>query len=133
MDETEQQVIKLSKFNSAALINLRINHLWINVNNHAVSGEYFKWNNGLDRIWMELGGDILDGSKEEEKFGKIEEEVNKKLKDFKNKTGFDSFNDEDKKKISEIYSVLQEKEIFLRRLQNKQGKGTAYDEDDDFE
>ncbi len=133
MEETEQQAIKLSKYNSAALINLRINNLWMNVNNHAVSGRYFQWNNELDRIWCELGGDIVEDSKEEKKFREIEEKVSAKLKEFKNKKGFDSFSKDDRQKMNEIYVVLQEKEFFLRRLMNKQGKGTAYDEDDDFE
>ena len=133
MEETEQQAIKLSKYNSAALINLRINNLWMNVNNHAVSGRYFQWNNELDRIWCELAGDITKGKIEDKDFHIIEKKVGEKLKEFKNKTGFDSFNNEDRKKMSEIYNVLQEKEIFLRRLMNTQGKGTAYDEDDDFE
>jgi len=133
MEQIEQQVIKLSKFNSAALINLRINHLWMNVNNYAVSGKYFQWNNELDRIWCELGGDITEGSNEETKFKEIEENVSALLKELKDKKGFDSFNNTDKENMSKIYSVLQKKELFLRRLMNKQGKGTAYDEDDDFE
>ena len=133
MEEVEQQAIKLSKINSAALINLRINHLWMNINSYAVSGRYFQWNNELDRVWCELGGDITEGSKEEKAFKEIEDKVSEELKNFKDKTGFDSFNNEDRKKMSEIYSILQKKELFLRRLMNKQGKGTAYDEDDDFE
>ena len=133
MEEVEQQAIKLSKINSAALINLRINHLWMNINSYAVSGRYFQWNNELDRVWCELGGDIVEGSKEEKKFKEIEGKVSEELKELKDKKGFDTFNNEDRKKMSEIYSVLQKKELFLRRLMNKQGKGTAYDEDDDFE
>ena len=133
MEEVEQQIVKLSKYNSAALINLRINHLWMNINNYATSGKYFQWNNELDRVWCELGGDIVDDSKEEKKFKEIEKKVSEELKEFKDKKGFDSFNNEDRKKMSKIYNVLQKKELFLRRLMNKQGKGTAYDEDDDFE
>ena len=133
MEQIEQQIAKLSKYNSAALINLRINHLWMNINSYAVSGKYFQWNNELDRVWCELGGDIVEGSKEEKAIKKIEGEVSKKLKEFKDKKGFDSFNDTDKETMSKIYTILQKKELFLRRLMNKQGKGTAYDEDDDFE
>ncbi len=128
MEQIEQQIVKLSKINSASLINLRMNNIWINVNRYATSGKYFQWNNELDRIWCELGGDIVKDSQEEKDFKEIEKKVSEKLKDFEDKKGFDTFNDKDRKKMSEIYSVLQEKEIFLRRLQNKQGKGTAYEQ-----
>ena len=128
MEQIEQEIVKLSKINSASLINLRMNNIWINVNRYATSGKYFQWNNELDRIWCELAGDITKGKGEDKDFKEIEKRVSEKLKEFKDKKGFDTFDDVDRKKMSGIYSVLQEKEIFLRRLQNKQGKGTAYEQ-----
>ena len=35
--------------------------------------------------------------------------------------------------MSEIYKALIKKEFFLRRLMNKQGKGTAYQEEADWD
>ena len=53
-----QEAEKISKFNSANLINFRINNLWIDANNHSRAGLYNKWNSDLDCIWDELVGDV---------------------------------------------------------------------------
>ena len=131
MEGIEQEIIKLSKINSAGLINIRINNLWMNINKYATSGKYYQWNSELDRIWCELAGDTLKDSKEGKDFMKINVEVAKELKDFKDAVGFATFTDKDRKQMVKIYIALQKKEIFLRRLQNKQGKGTAYVEPED--
>ena len=141
MEQSEQEVTKLSKINSASLINLRIHNLWLNVNRFASAGMYSKWNTELDRIWCELVGDIAERKKKKEKkegeekertteeqFSDFDTEISEKIKELKPKTGFDTYNKEDKTKMGEMYKAIQKKEIFLRRLMNKQGKGTAYEE-----
>jgi hypothetical protein len=135
MEDISQEVVKLSKINSASLINLRINNIWLEINKAAVSGNYFRWNSSLDRIWCELVGDIqeskIDAEGKEEvedikKFNDLNKDVLTNLKALKIKEGFSQFTKEDKEKIAAIYDSLMKKESFLRALMNKQGKGTAY-------
>ncbi len=142
--EVDEEITKLSKINSAALINIRINNIWLEVNKAAVSGKYSKWNLYLDRVWCELGGDVKekeeDKQKKDKEDGKVKKknemeqfnDINKvvleKLKNLPTIKGFKQFSSGDKSTMSEIYNVLLKKEFFLRRLQNKQGKGTAYEE-----
>ena len=136
VDDTDNEEILKSRFNSAALINLRLDNLWKDTHKHSRACLYLKWNEDLDRIWMELGG---DATKEEEKefldldtgkegvcsFGRL---ING------SKGGFQEYGKDEVLKIVKQKRALMRKELFLRRMLNKQGKGTAYDEDsDDFE
>ena len=74
-----------------------------------------KWNIVLDRIYQELSNDT---KKDDDK---IFDEFQQKIKELpKNKVN----------SITQIYTILNYKERFLRKLQNKQGKGTSYDDYD---
>ena len=129
MDSDEQEVMKLSKFNSGGLMNIRLHNLWVEVNKSSISGKYSKWNLYLDRVWSELSGDASKDDKE--KLFKITLELPISLSIIKKGFGVDTKEDIEKKSLQ--YVVLQRKEEFLRKLMNKQGKGTAYDEEDDWE
>jgi len=139
---TVQEADKISKINSAALINLRINNLWIDANRHSRAGLYEKWNSDLDCIWDELSGDVVIVEKKKkkdekkttyEKYLELNKEVSNQIKNFPSeKNGFESYSEKDKKNIIAIYAALRKKSEFLRRLQNKQGKGSAYEEDEGF-
>ncbi len=133
MEDISQEVVKLSKINSAALINIRINNIWIEVNKTAVGGNYFRWNSYLDRIWCELVGDIKKNSDNRTKFNELNKDVSEKLKGLKIIKGFSQYSKEDKEKMSEIYDSIMKKEDFLRTLMNEQGKGTAYQEESDWD
>lgn len=143
MEDILQEVNKLSKINSAALINLRINDIWIEINKSAVSGNYFRWNSHLDRIWCELVGDITKTKKddkgkevlpkERKDFDKLNKDVSYNLKNLKTKQGFEKYDKDDKINMSKMYDSLMKKESFLRTLMNKQGKGTAYQEEADWD
>ena len=132
MEDIDSEINKLSKINSASLINLRINNIWLEINKAAVKGKYFLWNSNLDRIWCELGGDIKEPKegkeepKEIKEFNKLDKKVSEKMKKLKTLEGFEQFSKKDKLNLSELYDALLKKEFFLRRLMNKQGKGTAY-------
>jgi len=137
MDSSEEEATKLSKINSASLINLRIHNLWLNVNRFASSGKYFQWNTELDRIYCELSGDIQEGSKKKkdedkksipDEFKDLNEKVSEKLKELKPLKGFDKHSEDQKTNMKKTYEVILNKEIFLRKLMNKQGKGTAYED-----
>jgi len=110
-----------SKFNSTIAILIRIDRLWQDTHRHSRSGELIKWNWDLDRVWCELISDVnKEDIAEFEKFTKKISEI-----------------DKTKKQIyqEELYHLLMEKEKFLRILQNKQGKGVSYmdEEEDDFD
>ena len=129
-DETSSEAT--SKFNSGMLINLRLNNLWILTHNFARKGQYSDWSGVLDRLWCELAGDIDEtsekGKESNDKFYLIEEEISKVGVTNWGKVhqGFEERNEATKLLMTRQYRLLMKKEIFLRRLQNKQGKGTAY-------
>ncbi len=131
----DMETEKVSKINSAALINLRLNNLWIDSNNHSRKSQYSSWNADLDCVWKELGGDVKKGSPDSKAFGEINEKLGKTspISNWKGEKGFVKINQSDLEKQNKQYQLLMEKELFLRRLQNHQGKGTAYEDDDDFE
>lgn len=130
----EENQVKLSKYNSGIAQIYRLDNLWKDVNNHSRSGHFIKWNNDLDRVWCELARDL----KEDEYIKK-----KKELDDIDNKlANSGKFNDNanesfEEPKANDItkrnlqYKLLMEKELFLRRLENLLGKGTAFDDEDD--
>lgn len=128
VENTEERI---SKINTAGLQNFRRNDIWEDANNHSRKGMYKEWNEDLDRIWLELVGTVKEGSDEEKEFIKINKECFDKFIPLK-KRGFESLSVEDYKKILLLKSTLMKKETFLRRLEDRQGKGTAYEEDDDY-
>lgn len=126
---------KLSKINSAGLINLRLHNLWVDAGKHARKGRYADWNFDLDVIWRELGGDVDEGKEPEKKFLKFNSklaEINP-INNWKKNDGFSIVPKDKEEKKTKQYFLLMDKELFLRRLMNKQGKGTAYqDSIDDY-
>lgn len=126
----ENEEVKVSKYNSGMAIIMRLDSLWKDTHRHSREGNFEKWNCDLDRIWCELARDLNEG----EYSGKKEEfeEFDNKLKEFgkfiDNIT--DAFKSPTKEQITnreKQYHVLMEKELFLRRLENALGKGTAWD------
>jgi hypothetical protein len=141
--ETEE--IKKSKYNTGLDKIYRLNKLWSDANLHSRTGQYSKWNEDLDRIWCELAGDLkYDKDKKEDK---EYENYKKEFDEFDNTLaqlggfddaiqtkGFNKITNEHISKRNNQYKKLMEKELFLRRLENSLGKGTAWeDEDEDFE
>jgi len=111
-----QEALRISKFNSSLAILYRIDLLWKDAHRHSRMGQLIKWNWDLDRVWTELAAD----SKEEDikEFEKINKEI----------STINKITEKEK-----LYASLLAKEIFLRRLQNKQGKGIAYEDSiDDY-
>lgn len=123
---------KMSKINAAALINLILADLWRDSYRHSRMGEFSKWNADLNCLWIELGGDVKDNSDEERDFEKIENELAQIGSLTRKKVdGFREVEREDQIKSAKQYKLLIKKALFLKRLQNSQGKGTAYKEDAD--
>lgn len=120
---------KLSKYNSALAQLYRLDHLWQDTHRHARDILYGKWNEDLDRIWLEL---VADSEQNEKVRIKI---INRKL----SKLGLYSMGKKFYLANPSLYNkilllqkqALIKKEELIRVVQNKQGKGTAYQ--DDFE
>lgn len=128
---------QLSKINSAGLINSTMNNLWVDFFRHYRDGKYLSANADLDCIWTILGGekDMGDSDKEKDYFD-IEIELSKsgQLKDNLEAKGFDSPNSKIiLENLGKHKVLLLRKSLFLRRLQNSQGKGSAYQSGDDEE
>ena len=130
MEEQEQ---KISKYNSGVAIQIRLDALWKDANNHSRSGLYSKWNCDLDAIWRELARDISENDYETKK--KAFEKFDKDIGKFQDSLpeGFEKPDSEFWKKRNDQYKKLMEKELFLKRLENELGKGTAYDDEEEFD
>jgi len=102
---------KLAKFNSMTAILFRLDLLWKDAHAHSRSGQLMKWNWDLDKVFCELSADAKP--EHEETFKKFNTEVFALSRDVT--------------KRAELYEKLMEKEIFLRKLQNKQGMGVKYE------
>lgn len=124
---------KMSKFNSAGLINATLEKLWVDCYDSMASGNYQLWNIKLDAIWAILGGDVQEGGKEDKEYTKITLKI-LEFGSLKSKIGV-GFEKKANPDNSIQYQYLLKKALFLRRLQNSQGKGTAYasDDEDDFD
>jgi len=126
---------KISKINSAGLINITIEKLWQDCYAAMAKNDFSLWNVKLDSIWCILGGDVPNGDPADKQFNEMELKIYQTGSLSSKKEGFESHSSDDKNKIALQYLLLRKKTIFLRRLQNQQGKGTAYSsgDDDDWE
>lgn len=127
----ENEELKVSKINSAGLINATLEKLWLDSYNAMASGSYILWNTKLDAVWAILGGDCREGDNDDKNMDKINLAVYKNGS-LKGKAGA-GFNKKDNLNNPIQYLSLMKKALFLRRLQNTQGKGTAYASDDDYD
>ena len=134
MEDEGQQTEKISLYNSGMAQIKRLDELWAKIHKYAEGGLMTKWNWGLDRIWCELVGDLEEESEEEDK----KDSPIAKFENFKVLIGninnqFIQRNINVQDYQRNMYEALMEKEAFLRRLQNKLGKGTKLvDADEDF-
>jgi hypothetical protein len=103
-----------SSFNSAAQEISRIHELFLKALSYKEKGDLRNWNYQLDSVWVELAGDKNVQSKDEVDFYKFHDEYAK----YKNKNSL-------------TYQILLRKHIFLKRLQDRLGKGTKYQKEDD--
>ncbi len=132
----EDEVL-ISKHSSGVSIIIRIDGLWKDANIHSCAGNYSKWNTKLDVIWRELARDIQEKNWTETKkeFDQFDKELvaTGRFKDEGSDT-FESVSNDDTENRSKQYRILNNKELFIKRLENKLGKGTTYgdNDEDDF-
>lgn len=131
-DESTQQ---MSKINSAGLINATLEKLWLDCYNAMASSNLSLWNKKLDAIWVILGGDCEENGAEDKEITTLDLKIYETGPLSNIKTGFEKPKEGELGNKALQYILLKKKSLFLRRLQNKQGKGTAYksDDDDDFD
>lgn len=126
---------KSSRINAAGIINITTENLWRDSYSALCKGDLVLWNRKLDALWLILGGDVKQDSDDDKKYRKIDMQIYLTGGLSHKRTGFELFNDADSITMAKQYLLLKEKALFLRRLQNSQGKGTAYSDerDDDFD
>lgn len=103
-----------SQYNGAMQEVQRIHELYQKIHEYRRRGNLKSWNYELDALWEELGADKNVNTDDEAKFYKFHTEYAK----YKNNTAM-------------TYQILLRKELFLRRLQNRLGKGSRYQNKDD--
>lgn len=129
-----EQTKRISKYSSGVSIQIRLDTLWRDANNHSRIGLFLRWNNDLDTIWRELARDISEDEYEDykDKFDKFDKELIK-LGNFEDRAneGFNPLSKDQILKRDKQYKVLSEKELFLKRLENHLGKGTTFVDGDE--
>jgi len=126
---------QMSRINSAGIINITLENLWRDCYAAMSSGDLVRLSRKLDAIWTLLGGDVKEGEKEDKAMEILDVKIYKTGNLSHKKVGFKSTSESNPENRALQYLLLKKKALFLRRLQNSQGKGTAYvDHDwDDFD
>lgn len=120
---------QISKINSAALVNITLTNLWNDNFRHFRLGKFLSANSDLDCIWTILGGEKnIKGTSTEKEYNKIEKRLSEtgNVVDSIQTKGFNTISKDQLTRFSKQKDIILEKALFLRRLQNTQGKGTAY-------
>ncbi len=127
---SESEEERISKINAAGIINITIENLWRDIFVSMSKGDLVTWNRKLDAIWGILGGDQKEGDTEDTAMEALNLKIYHTGSLNHKKSGFQKLKDDESEKMALQYLLLNKKNLFLRRLQNTQGKGTAYASDD---
>ena len=123
---SESEEERISKINAAGIINVTLENLWRDIFVAMAQGNLTLWNRKLDAIWGILGGDQVDGDDVDKNMAALNLKIYETGSLNHKKSGFQKLKEGESEKMSMQYLLLNKKNLFLRRLQNKQGKGTAY-------
>lgn len=135
----EEEEKKISKYSSGINIIIRLDTLWRDAHKYRILSQYKKWNIILDGIWLELARDLDKDYEEKEKsFKNIDEKIANTGSIIDNpdlEIGFANLTKENVENRNKQYKLLMEKQLFLARLENKLGKGTTTEDEneDDFD
>ena len=130
MEEDNVEPQKISKYNSAVAQLMRLDKLWNACNTHSINGNYVRWNNLLDQIWIELSGDLKEDNPKVIEYASMIKEANESGKIIDSELrGFTVNKNSDTR--TKQYSLIVKKATWLKRLQNELGKGTKWDEGED--
>ena len=111
-----EKIDESSKYNEAAMQIMRLHNLWVKIEEHVNKGNLKEWQYLLDSVWRELRADIDHIKKGEE--------LTRENKILKLRVLVSS-----SKTMTEYYSALNERHEFLKRLQDKSGKGGIYEDE----
>jgi hypothetical protein len=103
----------ISDFNEAKFQIYRLHILWLTCNTLSQTGKLLEWKWKLDTIWRELSPDA-----------NYKDKNNETEDTYLNKVKLLNQNIAKSNGREELYNALQEKEIFLRCLQEEVGKGS---------
>ena len=111
----------ISKFNEGVLQIQRLHNVWLGVRINREGGNYRRAKDILDSAWVELAcdADKLDANEEtnfKQQIQEIDDEYEKNVST---------------KNRNVLYKLLIRKEILLRTIQEKAGKGSRYENPDD--
>ena len=126
----EDEESKISRINSAGLINITIENSWRESYKAMIKGDLVSWNRILDTLWVILGGDCKEKDIVDKEISDIDKDIYSTGSLNHKKSGFETSSDKENENIAHQYILLKKKALFLRRLQNIQGKGTSYQNDD---
>jgi len=135
----ESEEIKISKHSSGVSIIIRLDQLWKNCHSYKRNGQYRRWNEELDSVWLELARDLkedVDETKDYKKLKDVFDGFDKEIKKIgqiidERPAGFEELTKEQIENRNKHYEKIMEKQLFLARLENKIGKGTSWDDEDD--
>ena len=138
----EDNEVQTSKYSTGVNINIRIDQLWKDTHLHSRNSKFNAWNLDLDCIWSELARDFKEKEDKEkdipcfkdlkDEFDKFEKDIVKQgqIKD-KKPAGFKDLTKDQIEARGKHYKILRDKQLFLARLENKLGKGTTFDDNDE--
>ena len=129
----EESDESISRINSAGLTNITLENLWRDCYSAMARGDLVLWNRKLDSIWIVLGGDCVDDDTNDKYIKMVDLKIYSAGNLSNKMIGFSRSTKNTPVNTAIQYQWLKNKSLFLKRLQNKQGKGTAYvnqDEDD---
>lgn len=113
VDEEEK---KISKYNEAGFNILRLHNSWMRCADFRSNANYNKWKWELDTVWSELCQDVTDG-KVSDAVG-----IKKTNENLRINIGM-------ARNRNELYEALNARQIFLRELQDKVGKGGIFEDE----
>lgn len=114
----EEQTSRKSKINAAFLELVRLDKIWNKCHEYKDKGNLSKWNEQLDSAWAELGGSLNPKIKTEKSFIDTIKILNKLLVKYR------------RNRLA-MNKILINKQMILKNIQDHQGKGTAYEDEDE--
>ncbi len=113
----EEKIDESSKYNEAAMQIMRLHNLWVKIEENVNKGNLQEWQYLLDSVWRELRADIDHIKKDGAKLTKENKLLKLKVLVAASKTR------------TEYYNALNKRHEFLKRLQDKSGKGGIYEDE----
>jgi len=116
MENTNEDIGQVSKYNDAGLSISRLNDSWILCKQYIRRGNFRMWKIELDNIWLELVTDVIRSNNKEKLF-KRNNLLMENIAKSKNRNG--------------LFFNLMARHCFLREVQDIAGKAGVYIDEDD--